>query len=346
MQAFRTLMIGAMLSSIGAPQFPPSAIITTITSTHLFQSPPISVITVNTQNNTYYVTDTPDITQYAKDPGPVPSVTGPGTAPTFTRVTMIGDIVSVNGAPAKGTVVNEFTVLNLMPDASPGHAIGDVSAFAIGSVITMDILLSDGTRIGNITASGLNTSPPPGSGGYAVSGGTGSFLGATGEILQSKVPNIFGRAASVREDPSNRRINGGGTSHFVVHLIPLTSPEVLTNDHGVEIVHANDFRPVSRATPAHPGETLILFASGLGPTRPGVDPGVPFTADPVQVVNAPVEVLVNSHAAEVLYATGVAGTQGKYEVSFRVPADTVAGTAELNLTVAWISGRTVQLAVQ
>ena len=259
---------------------------------------------------------------------------------------MIGDIVTVNGAPAKGTVVNQFTVLNLMPDASPGHAIADVSAFSINSVVSMDILLPDGTPIGTITASGLDTSPPPGNGGYGVTGGTGSFIGARGELLPPTVPTIFGRPASVREDPSARRINGGGTSHFILHLIPLASPEVLIAGHQPQILHADDFRPVSPHRPAHPGEVLILFASGLGPTRPGVDPGTPFTADPVQIVNAPVEVLLNGRAAEVQSATGVPGSLDKYQVSFRLPADTPSGEKGVNLSAAWMAGRSVPLFVQ
>jgi hypothetical protein len=266
---------------------------------------------------------------------------------------MIGDIVTVNGVPVKGTVVNSYTVLNLNPNPWPGQSIADITAFALSGAISMDLLLADGTRIGGLTASGLWTAPaPPGAPSNAasaygpISGGTGSFLGVRGELLQSKVPNIFGRPASVTEDPSNRRINGGGTSHFVLHVIPLESPDVLTTRRGPEIVHADDYRLASPAHPAHSGETLILFASGLGPTRPGVDPGSPFTADPVQVVNAPVEVLVNGHIANVLSASGSPGAEDKYQVNFQLPADTPAGTAELQLRVAWMQGHIVSLAVQ
>jgi uncharacterized protein (TIGR03437 family) len=38
---------------------------------------------------------------------------------------------------------------------------------------------------------------------------------------------------------------------------------------------ASDFTRVTAAKPARSGETLTLLASGLGPTRPGVDPGNP-----------------------------------------------------------------------
>jgi hypothetical protein len=311
--------------------------------------PPASVITVDTENNAYYVTDTADLTQFAKQPGPVLPTSGPGPAPTFTRVTMIGDIVTVNGIPVKGTVAHSYTVINLTPNPGPGQSIADTSAFALSTVISLEILLADGTRIGSLTASGVSPPGAPftaGSGAWSITGGTGAFLGVRGELLQSKVPNIFGRAASVTEDPSTRRSHPGGTSHFVLHLIPLASPEVLRNGHRPVIVHADNFREVSPANPAHSGETLILLASGLGPTRPGVDPGEPFTADPVQVVNAPVEVFLESHAAEVLSAIGISGTENQYQVSFRVPADTPAGVARLKLRTAWMQGHTVPLSVQ
>jgi hypothetical protein len=43
------------------------------------------------------------------------------------------------------------------------------------------------------------------------------------------------------------------------------------------------------------------------PTRPGVDPGQPFPASPLQVINSPVQVLVNGNPGEFLYAGGYSG---------------------------------------
>jgi hypothetical protein len=37
-----------------------------------------------------------------------------------------------------------------------------------------------------------------------------------------------GRAASMAEDPANRRINGGGTSQYVLHVIPMASSQIVT----------------------------------------------------------------------------------------------------------------------
>jgi uncharacterized protein (TIGR03437 family) len=103
---------------------------------------------------------------------------------------------------------------------------------------------------------------------------------------------------------------------------------------------------VTAGKPAKAGEFLTLFASGLGPTRPGIDPGEPFTADPLQVVNSPVQVLVNGSPADVLYAGGYPGAVDGYQVNFRVPDGATAGQASLQLTSAWIGGPSVSIAVR
>ena len=153
---------------------------------------------------------------------------------------------------------------------------------------------------------------------------------------------------SAVEDPANRRLHGGGALPLILYLIPLSRPEIVTTSSGPAVVHA-DFTPVTAANPARSGEMLTLFASGLGPTRPGVDPGQPFTADPPQVVNSPLDVIVNGRPAEVLYAGSAPGqVAGVLQVNVRVP-DGVASGAEVPvvLTVGNASSRPdVTMAVQ
>ena len=103
---------------------------------------------------------------------------------------------------------------------------------------------------------------------------------------------------------------------------------------------------VSAASPAKAGEILTLYASGLGPTRPGVDPGEPFTEDPIQAVNSPVQVLVNGNPGDVLDAKGYPGSVDRYQVDFRVPDATMPGQAALQLSSAWIIGPKVNIPVQ
>jgi uncharacterized protein (TIGR03437 family) len=123
-------------------------------------------------------------------------------------------------------------------------------------------------------------------------------------------------------------------------------PEIEMTAGGNAVVHSSDSNPVTPSQPARPGEILTLFASGLGPTRPGVDPESPFTTDPVQIVNSPVELTVNGKPAEVLYAGGYPGAVDRYQVNFKVPEGTAAGLATIQLTAAWVTGIGVRIAVQ
>jgi len=48
----------------------------------------------------------------------------------------------------------------------------------------------------------------------------------------------------------------------------MRTPEVVLNSAGPVIVHSNDYSLVTTAKPAHAGEVLTLFASGLVPHAP------------------------------------------------------------------------------
>ena len=139
---------------------------------------------------------------------------------------------------------------------------------------------------------------------------------------------------------------GGGTEVHKIYILPLFQPDIVTVGGGPAIVHASDFSLVTAAKPAKAGEILTLFATGVGPTRPGVEPGQPFTADPQQVANSPIEVLMNGKSGEVLYAGGYPGAVDRYQVNFRVPDGIAPGLASVQLTAAWIAGSEVKIAIQ
>ena len=119
-----------------------------------------------------------------------------------------------------------------------------------------------------------------------------------------------------------------------------------TTAGGPAIVHSSDFSLVSASKPAAAGEILSLFATGLGPTRASLTPGQPFPASPLAVVNSPIDVTVNEKSAEVLGAVDSPGAADGYQVNFRVPPGTAAGTATIQISSAWIPGAPVTIAVQ
>lgn len=311
------------------------------------QGPSPVVLRVDVENAVNYWADTNDVSKLATDPN---ATTGRSRV-AFQAVSGIFDIVAVNGKPVKGTVAWTARNLNLVPTQTAGQAIADVSRNGLAQYF-FEFLQPDGTSIGAIMVQSFNGGPvPPGSpiangagGNQAIIGGTGAFLGTRGQSAQGS-NTVAVRQASMSEDPANRRINGGGKTQFVLQLIPEQRPQVTMTPDGPAIVHASTNQLVTPSNPARAGETLVLFATGLGPAK-GVEIGQPFPASPTAQVIAPVEVTVDGAAARVSYAGGYPGAVNGYQVNFTLPSDIASKMASLQLSAAWIPGSAVLLPVQ
>lgn len=315
-------------------------------SVALGQSPPPVILTIDLVNFVEYRQDVSDPAKFATDP----NLTTATTPRNFFTATMFADIIAVNGQPAKGLYVGRPRTILSFPTPVPGQAIADTTHNSFRDVF-FEIQKSDGTPIGSIAATGLSGgAAPPGApsaqqgSNWAIIGGTGAFLGARGQA-GSGVGNSP-RAASISEDPANRRINGGGKAQFILQVIPMTMPQIVTTANGPAVTHSSDFSLVSASKPAAASELLSLFATGLGPVNPSVDPGQPFPSSPLAAVNSPVEVLVNGKAAEVLGAVGYPGSADGYQVNFRMPSDAAKGVATIRVSAAWITGTPVNITVQ
>lgn len=320
----------------------------------LAQVAPPSILQIDVTNNVIYLEDTGDLSKFATDPNVTTEARLHG-ANNFNRGSGIADIVAVNGQPVTGTLLRSAANFFLAQAPTPGQAIADTGRVAV-AIFTFEILKSDGTPIGTILAEGLAGGPgPPGApltatGGsnFVITGGTGAFLGARGQMEVGASPSGVAsqRGASITEDPANRRINGGGTQRFVVHVIPMSAPQIMMTAGGPAVTHSSDFSLVTSSKPAASGEVLSLFVTGLGPTVPAVDPGQPFPSSPAAAVNSPVEVRVNGKSAEVLGAVGYSGSVEGYQVNFRMPPDAAKGAATIQVSAAWISGAPVSIAIQ
>lgn len=313
------------------------------------QQPPSTTLTIDLGNTVEYQDDIYDPVKFARSPNVTPSlgIGSSGAIANFVVVTLMGDIVAVNGQPAKGLYAGRTRVLNANPTPVPGQAIADVTRTAMREHI-FEILQPDGTPVGTIMAMGFSGgNPPPGQASteranWAILGGTGAFLGARGQVEGT---GSAGRAASMAEDPANRRLNGGNPNRYFLHIIPMTVPQIVTTPKGPAITHSSDFSLVNASKPAAAGEILSLFASGLGPVR-GVVTGQPFPSSPLAVINSPVGVTVNGVPAEVLAAVGYPGAVDGYQVNFRVPSETAKGPAAVQVSAAWIMGAPVSITVQ
>ncbi len=172
----------------------------------LGQQPPAAILTIDVENVVEYQGDISDPSKFATNPNVTPSA-GVGA---FSVNVVFGDIVAVNGQPAKGVYVGRPVGILLTTTPKPGQAIADTTHASLRSH-TFEILKIDGTPIGTIMSSGLDGGlPPPGApsnpvatrGNYTIFGGTGAFLGARGELVQ--------RLQSLRSRSSSCGLHGGG----------------------------------------------------------------------------------------------------------------------------------------
>jgi hypothetical protein len=149
-----------------------------------------SILVIKVENQVGYSEDLTDSSKF----GTNPDVTPPAGFPrNFGEVILLGDIVSVNGQPAKGVFVGRNRVILLRRSPSPGEAIADLNRLSIRDVI-FEILKSDDTPIGSIVGLGFSAgSPPPGAplvhggGSWAIVGGTGAFLGGVANLVEHRL---------------------------------------------------------------------------------------------------------------------------------------------------------------
>ena len=287
----------------------------------------------------FTVSDVFDISTFAQDPKMTAAV-----SQTFQHLLAVADIVTVNGKPARGLWISQIQSMPVRVNPQPGQGIGDINAGSIGFCI-WHILQADGTYLGTISDRGA-AAPGP-SPDHTVVGGSGVFLGVTG-IHRSSVASVPLRNASVAEDPSRRRIHGGGKLSAVFYLYPKDRPTVEVLPEGPSVFHGADFSPVTPAKPARAGETLIVRAKGLGPTLPELlPPGArPFPMDSAEQVLAPVEASIGGKESQVINKIGWPGTLDLYRLDIRVPDGIPRGMASVQFTAAWAPGPEVKIPVE
>ncbi len=313
------------------------------------QGPQIITLTIQTQNRVQYRYDLTDPLKV----GTEANVTAWRPAANFYPLADISDITEINGKRARGMVVLRGMGFNVARDAQAGQAIPDSPGRVAVYDGHFDILDDEGRPVGSIALNGIGGGPqapglPSGFGTLTITGGTGAFLGAKGQIVFVVPQGVAGssRLASMAEDPAKRRINGGIPGGWFIQLIPLFRPEITIVSGSPAIFHGDDFSPVRSARPARAGELLIASVTGLGAVRGQAVLGESFAANPVAEVISPVGVLVNGKEAEVVNKIGWPGTTDRYRVDFRIPSGFAPGTATIQLTAAWIPGPAMDIPVQ
>ncbi len=246
-----------------------------------------------------------------------------------------------------GATVNLLTGINAQGDIS-GSFDGHAFLLSDGEFIAYDAPGATFTNTTGINARGDIV------GRYVAGGVSRGYLLISGQISTIEYPGAtFTRATSINQRGdilgSFRKADGIFHGFLLTGFQPsciMFAPRVFTTSDGVAVTHSSDFTLVSASKPAVAGEVLSLFATGLGPTRPTVDSGMPFPSSPLAAVTSAVEVRVNGKVASILGSVGFPGSVDGYQVNFRVPADISKGIASVQLSAGPMLAAPVTIAIQ
>lgn len=124
-----------------------------------------------------------------------------------------------------------------------------------------------------------------------------------------------------------RASNSRGASNEVVAPLAATSPGVFSRADGRPVVLHADYSLVSPQNPARPGETVMIWLTGLGELSPAVAMGDANPVAPLaRAVDAPIKVLFGGVLATgVDYAGGAPGFAGLCQINATIPVNTPIG---------------------
>jgi uncharacterized protein (TIGR03437 family) len=149
-------------------------------------------------------------------------------------------------------------------------------------------------------------------------------------------------AAATQQIPIVLSVNNALTLPQMLAIIP-DAPGVLSaNDgptppnvqNGAHIIaqHSADFSLVTSASPAKPGEYLVMYLVGLGATNPSVPSGAATPSTGFYRVTAEPTVKVDSQTANVSFAGLSPFFVGLYQIDFQVPSNASSGELEVDVT--------------
>ena len=133
------------------------------------------------------------------------------------------------------------------------------------------------------------------------------------------------KVAMVTQDP--------GVFVVVKHVYRPISPlraALVTQDTTISVV-VEQFQPISPLNPILPGDTITIWATGLGSVSPHVPSGQPGPTSMLAVLEITPLVKVGGYPAKILYAGLAPGLAGLYQINAEVSMDLWNPTADVEL---------------
>jgi len=134
-------------------------------------------------------------------------------------------------------------------------------------------------------------------------------------------------------------VNGQGTSNTLTAYVGATAPGVYVSD-GYGIAQHTDYSLVSASNPAHPGDVLLVYMTGLGDVTPAIADGavgpIPVSTTVVPPCSATVttscfSAYIGTAAATIVITEVVPTISGDYVLALTVPSGVTAGDQVLSI---------------
>jgi uncharacterized protein (TIGR03437 family) len=145
------------------------------------------------------------------------------------------------------------------------------------------------------------------------------MLFVSSQQINGQLPtNVNGNATMTLRTP------GGISNNFYFSILPAAPSIFRTGTAGPETGLATVFRNdngqlITPTNPIHPGDIIVIYATGMGPTSPAVSSGMPALASPLSNTVIEAFVTLGGVPLNVLYAGLVPGEVGVYQVNASVP---------------------------
>ncbi|HUJ23574.1 MAG TPA: IPT/TIG domain-containing protein, partial [Bryobacteraceae bacterium] len=152
-----------------------------------------------------------------------------------------------------------------------------------------------------------------------VNGAPVPMLFASPNQINAQLPfDVEGDATLVLHTP-------GGSSNNLNFIILSQAPSVFrSGTAGSEtripaIVRAKNNKLVTTANPIHRGEAIVIYATGLGQTKPEMRAGLAAPSDPLPIAAVQPEVSLGGLSLPLYYAGLTPGEVGVYQINALVP---------------------------
>lgn len=115
--------------------------------------------------------------------------------------------------------------------------------------------------------------------------------------------------------------------------VVLTAPNSDSTDCQDAVLQGGSGTLVDAKNPASVGDTVAIYATGLGPTRPEEQAGIAAPASPPATLRYPLTVLLGGMPALVTFAGLAPSLVGVYQINATIPTGLTAGRQQITLSV-------------